>query len=263
LSCRGVGEPSIAFTVLADGGSGRLDKESVMHRRAALLLCALLTAAAVAAPAPFPRTSRKAGPWFDGWDSPVNPKGDCRFNRQGGKLLLSVPGKGHRLDVATNRIDAPRLLREVEEDFVAQVRVGGVLRPQQSKGSHSAGLFLPLGRGFVTLNRVAVRSDDEEKSFYFIGMSYPTVASSSSLRCPAFYPADDKPAYLRLERRKDWLRLLVSQDGKRWQRLKDFSFLGYRVPRKLKIGVVAATTADEPFTPWFDEFKLTPLGKTQ
>jgi hypothetical protein len=52
-----------------------------MNRYAAMLLCAVVPAAVLAAPAPAPRTS---GPWFDGWDKPVDPLGDCRFERKGG-----------------------------------------------------------------------------------------------------------------------------------------------------------------------------------
>ena len=73
-----------------------------MHRRAALLLsCALAAVVVTAAPAPVAR------PWFAGWGRPVDPAGDCQFDRQGDKLTIHVPGGGHglepRIEVRTSR----------------------------------------------------------------------------------------------------------------------------------------------------------------
>ena len=99
-----------------------------MHRPAALLLCALAGGLA-AAPAPISRPSKETGPWFDGWDRPVDPLGDCKFARKGDRLTITVPGKGHQLDIVQGGLNAPRLLREVEGDFLVQVRVRGDYRP--------------------------------------------------------------------------------------------------------------------------------------
>src|SRR5207244_1045643 len=103
-------------------------KEVAVHRFAALLLCALAGAAGglLAAPAPFPRPGR-ARPWTTGWDRTVDPVGDCRFDRKGDRLTITVPGGEHRMT-------APRLLRDVNGDFVVAVRVGGSFRPTVRAG---------------------------------------------------------------------------------------------------------------------------------
>jgi hypothetical protein len=84
-----------------------------MHRVTALLLvCSLVTAAGLlAAPVPFPKPEDRYGPWFDGWDKPVDPARDCRFHRKRDKLTITVPGKGHGLYEHKRHV---RLLRDVE-----------------------------------------------------------------------------------------------------------------------------------------------------
>ena len=61
-----------------------------------LSLGTLLASAALAAPVPPPRPAR--GPWGWAWDKPINPKGDCRFDREWRRLTITVPGEGHDLD---------------------------------------------------------------------------------------------------------------------------------------------------------------------
>ncbi|MFO0845376.1 MAG: hypothetical protein U0797_23835 [Gemmataceae bacterium] len=88
-----------------------------MCRTAVLLCCCSLLAVTAAPPPPVM--------WVTGWDRPVNPHGYCRFDRAGSKLTITVPGDGHELDVRNDRLNAPRLLKDVEGDFAAQVRVTG------------------------------------------------------------------------------------------------------------------------------------------
>src|SRR5690348_4213586 len=69
-------------------------REGTHSRRPAMLAypVPLLTGAlslVVGAPVPLPK------PWIGGWDKPVNPLGDCWFNRHGDKLRVTVPGRGH------------------------------------------------------------------------------------------------------------------------------------------------------------------------
>src|SRR5258708_4623953 len=60
------------------------------------LLGALLAfAGSMAAPAPLRRSSPV---WTVGWDKPVDTLGLCRFDRDGDKLTLTVPGKEDRIN---------------------------------------------------------------------------------------------------------------------------------------------------------------------
>jgi hypothetical protein len=123
-----------------------------MYRVATLLFCGalFLVAGVVAAPAPLPRT----GPWFDGWDRPVNPLGDRRFERRGNRLSITVPGKDHEEE------RAPRLLRAVEGDFFVQVRVAGTFGDERGgrvRGTRAAGICVTDGRRVVSAVRLADR----------------------------------------------------------------------------------------------------------
>jgi hypothetical protein len=74
----------------------------------------------------------------------VDEKKDCGFNRKGGKLTITVPGRGHKLEYARDGgrcklgadSAAPMLLREVEGDFTVSVRVAGAVEPAPHTRSH-------------------------------------------------------------------------------------------------------------------------------
>jgi regulation of enolase protein 1 (concanavalin A-like superfamily) len=202
-----------------------------MHRFAVLLLCALLAVAGgVAAPAPLSRPSEV---WSTGWDRPVDPVGDCRFERKGDKLTLTVPAR-------EGRKTPPRLLRDVEGDFVVQVRV--------CPSGHRAGLVLTGGLILFCFER----SDG------------PVPLVVTNLRKTRSYregPPLAKPAYLQLTRQDDLLRVAYSEDGKAWIYLRT-RFVIKPLPQGLKVGVVAEATAEGTFKAVFDQWKLSPLEGT-
>src|SRR5438552_244722 len=122
-----------------------------MHR-AALVLGALVAGVLSGAPAPFPKPSRQTGPWFDGWDRPMDPLGNCRFLRRDEQLTITIPGKGHELalGIGGKWSRAPRLLRDVEGDFILDVRVGGNFLPLDD-GYRHAGVLLQAGKNGAKL----------------------------------------------------------------------------------------------------------------
>jgi len=242
---------------------------------AMLLLGALLAAAVVAAPAPAPRAS---GPWFDGWDRPVDPLGVCRFQRHWDRLSITVPGLKHELYVREKRLTAPRLLRAVEGDFSAQVRVGGDFRAAEGCDwvACEAGLLLTDQKNFIWFVREAARGAPEVASDAIRRPGYclcvklnPEMGCSSMM---SFWgPPLETPAYLRLERRGSRLTTKVSQDGVRWESATFPSLLkllrSIKMPQKVKVGVVAEAigvlpdaSASGTYKAVFDQFKLTRLG---
>src|SRR5262245_4320096 len=161
-----------------------------MPRFAAAVLCALTALPVTAAPAPPPQ------PWLTGWDRPVDPDGDCLFHRHGEVLALTVPGKTHLLNGQGK--NAPRLLRDVEGDFAAQVRVSGAFQPvlggEVEFPSQAAGLLLLAGDGGVTrLQRVV--SLREGKAVSSVVREYSNGGGKTDVGA-----GEAGPLWLRLER---------------------------------------------------------------
>jgi hypothetical protein len=234
-----------------------------MPRFAVLLLSALVAVAAgvMAAPVPFPRPGR-SGPWFDGWDKQV---GKCRFAREGDTLTITVPGAGYELDVVKGPLNAPHLLRDVEGDFIVQVRTGVIKCPGAS------------GAGRTVFRRAALLLVSDNETVKFVSEAFVTGNQSSCLRTIGLLTptgigrilrtSPEKPTCLRLERRGDLLFGSFREDGESWERFavqfgrrKGLDPLQVKLPRKVKIGVLAESTAPGTFKAVFDQFKLTPLA---
>ncbi|HEY7313954.1 MAG TPA: hypothetical protein VH643_31685 [Gemmataceae bacterium] len=206
----------------------------------------------LAAPIPAVQT------WVKGWDKPVDPDEDCKFIRDKGTLTIEVPGKDHDLGVERGLMNSPRLLRDVEGDFVAQVRLSGTFRPSNKSTSTKrlpfvgAGLLLMADeKTYVRLERAALLKGGEVKTYanWELRRNGKWVLAGAE----RVQPLEDKPTYLRLERKSDQLLASVSHDGKEW---KELNPLEAKLPAKLKLGVSAGGTSMDVFAPRFDQFKL-------
>jgi regulation of enolase protein 1 (concanavalin A-like superfamily) len=222
-----------------------------MKRFLCLLVVGLAAAAALAAPAP---TNK---PFVTGWDRPVDPDKDCKFLFEKDSLVIEVPGKDHDLGIERGLMNSPRVLRDVEGDFVAQVRVRGTFEPSENSTSTEripfvgAGLLLMASeQTYVRLERAALRNDGVKTyANWELREDGKWVLAGAVKVCPL----EDKDTYLRLERQGDKLLASVSQDGDKWTELKP---LELKLPAKLKLGVSGGGTSTEVFAPRFDQFSL-------
>jgi regulation of enolase protein 1 (concanavalin A-like superfamily) len=225
-----------------------------MRRSPCSLLCLALAFAALALagdPDPEPNAFQ------DGWDKPTDPDKDCTFKKEKGGLTITVPGKDHGLAIERGRMNAPRLLRDVEGDFVAEVRVSGTLNPSMTSTAAGRTPFLAGGlvlmadeKTYIRLERAAYRRDDVATyANWELRQDGNWLLQGNSSVCPL----KEKAAYLRLERKGDRLLASVSEDGKEWSEL---SPLELKLPAKLKLGVTANSTCTDPFSAHFDRFKL-------
>jgi regulation of enolase protein 1 (concanavalin A-like superfamily) len=225
-----------------------------MHRVGAASLCALIAVTALGAPAPWPK------PWVDGWEKPVNPRRDCRFDRKGDKLIISLPGGDRELNLPDDKSTVPQLQRNVRGSFVMQVRIGGFFQPAPDN-CRRAGFVLTDGVHCLTAGRVALGKaliaeggyTDARPPTLFVGRAYTRGWRNRLLESPQI----KWPAYLRLERRENTLRIAVSQDSKEWQQILERSF---SLRNSVKVGVMAETTGPGAFKVEFSEFKLIRFG---
>jgi regulation of enolase protein 1 (concanavalin A-like superfamily) len=226
--------------------------------RSFLTVTFLLAAGIVlAAPAPANR------PWITGWDKPVDPDKDCKLTIDKGTLTIEVPGKDHDLGIERGLMNSPRLLRDVEGDFIAQVRVSGTFKPSQNSTSNQrlpfvgAGLLLMTDeKTYVRLERAALVKGGETMTYANWELRQDgkwVLWGEEKIR-----PLEDKATYLRLERKGDKLRASVCHDGNKWWELKP---LELKLPAKLKLGVSAGGTSMDVFVPCFDQFQLKQKGR--
>lgn len=232
-----------------------------MNRSHYVLAALLLTCDTFAAPAP--------KPFMSGWDNPVNADKDCKIIRDKGTLTIEMPGSDHDYEPVRKRFNAPRLLREFEGDFEMQVRVQIDCRPSFQttvKGQPSyvgAGFLLipPEKFGIISM-RWDYRLAGQEPGTDGLAAEMIRGAKggqSNGIRGKRWknWPFKTRPehVYLSLKREGDILYCKISSDRKEWVTIGGGQFLG--LPSKLKVGLAAYSTSNEPSKARFDQLKLT------
>src|SRR5207249_2344373 len=65
------------------------------------------------------------------WGEFIDPAGDCRVREVGGIVTITVPGAYHDLWPREGKVNAPLLLRDVEGNFTATVKVAAVTKAEE------------------------------------------------------------------------------------------------------------------------------------
>jgi regulation of enolase protein 1 (concanavalin A-like superfamily) len=221
-----------------------------------ILLASAWAALACAALAADTDPDPEPNPFATGWNKPIDPDKDCKFKGESGGLTITVPGKDH--DLAIQRLfNSPRLLRDVEGDFVVEVRVGGKFVPSLAATTSERVPFVGAGlvvmaddKNYVRLERAALRRGEVQTyANWELWRDGKWELAGTVSACPL----KEKQTYLRLERKGDRLLASVSEDGKKWTELPAQEL---KLPAKVKVGVAAGTTSTETFAPHYDRFKL-------
>jgi len=137
----------------------------------------------------------------------------------GGRVTIEVPPKLHDLSAEMGTVNAPRVLREVEGDFIAEVTVAGAVtagRPPPTRPRslpyHGAG---PACSGRTRRNFIRLERGGDP-----CGMAdrcpMPTSSNARAVALADGGPKalEDKPLHLRLERRGSRVIGSVSFDGR-------------------------------------------------
>jgi regulation of enolase protein 1 (concanavalin A-like superfamily) len=220
----------------------------------AALLALLLPAAA---PVPKERSDDRLARFFG---KVVAADKDCEVELlPGDRLRVRLPGKAYSLDPSPVAAAAPRIVREVDGDFVFQVRVSQTVDPSAGPAVRgatpqvAAGLLLRSGddvSASIERNDQATRTGAWQS-----GIRLSARSPSSGLGSSTGSPFDAKPVGLRLSRTGSKVTGEYSTDGKTWRRLTETDLpLGPTVT----VGLYATGTADAAFEAVFDEFSLTP-----
>lgn len=195
---------------------------------------------------------------FKGWGNVIDPDGDCKFTIEKGRLTITVPGKDHDLGVERKRMNAPRVLREVEGDFIVQVKVSGTFRPvdpdtDQRAAFQGAGLLvLDDDNNYLRLERASFTWDGT--TYHYGSWELRKNGEVEDFASPADYPVEDSTdVYLRIERHGENLHGAMSKDGVTWNYLPPRKAV---FDKKVKVGVAGVNTSKQEFTPQFSELRL-------
>jgi serine/threonine protein kinase/regulation of enolase protein 1 (concanavalin A-like superfamily) len=213
-----------------------------------------------------PKASPESPPTIPGWGTVLDPDHDCRIKETNGLLTITIPGTFHDLYPLHPPLNAPRVLRPVEGDFSASVKVSGNFFPGQAPGwglggnsNDAAGLLVwKDADNFVRIERAERVTLQGEHLFFCplldqqLGGEFQSIGPVGS-PTPQF---DETGTYLRIDRKATVVTAFWSADGKNWNKLKDFtSFAG----EKLLVGVIALSSSRQEFTASFQQFTVVPI----
>jgi serine/threonine protein kinase len=183
------------------------------------------------------------------WGDLVDPDGDCGFqvDRGRSKVTIIVPGKSHLLSAEIGRMNAPRMLREMNGDFDVSVRVASISQPGGKATTtvyapfHGAGILLWQDSGDYV--RLEIAADLRHgKTRPYVNFEYRKdgrlAATSGNLNI-------DGSNQLRLRRRGDEISAAYSPDGAHWT---SFAPLSARLNDRVQVGIVAINSSTKPLT---------------
>jgi regulation of enolase protein 1 (concanavalin A-like superfamily) len=210
------------------------------------------------------RAGGSAGHIIPGWGRVIEPDGDCTITTGDGKVTVAIPGTTHDLSSYHSiykKRNAPRILQEVDGDFMAQVKVSGTFDPGKDgtlPGAHpfnGAGLLLwDNDENYLRLERNVWTMPHGEHSSYLPLFEYWKDDQDLTQGAPSTKPFfTGRSAYLRLTRQGNQVRAAVSNNGVDWVETNPVTV---QFPEKISVGVDAINTSKQPFTVEFTEFKL-------
>ncbi len=202
----------------------------------------------------------RAGTELKGWGVAIDLDKDCKITPRDKGISIEIPGKLHDMDFDGGLTNAPRVMQEVEGDFVATVKVSGdyKLGPKGTNPkSHPLSRFISGGmllwsdaNNHIRLERCLF---NEFGKYTTIGVIFEEREGgyAGAMHSEWFQLGD---CYLRAERKGNKIFGATSSDGKVWKDLKPIDTLW---PKKIKIGLDAINSSNASFSVKFDEFSLT------
>lgn len=197
------------------------------------------------------------------WGRSQDPVGNCRLERQPDHVRFTTPGglSYNLTPLYSGGMNAPRLVQEVQGDFVIQAAVAAFPRSPASSGLgettaswRSAGVVVLIDhKSLLRLERVswAERRQGAPRlhaEWFSNGQRLGDMYLDGVL-------LDQQPAWLRVERSGNLLRLLWSDDGQAWRMWMTVSDL--LLPETLTVGLGAVHTTRNEFTVVVEDVRFT------
>jgi len=224
----------------------------------ALFVLAFLPAITIAAPVPKERPNEKLIREFG---TPVDPDKDCSFTLDEKKLKITVPAGEHNFVNGRGLANTARVIRSVDGDFVAQVRIRAVPGPTGAAGGPL--LLAQTGLYFAT----------DEKNFAFHARSLEfqpggmlrlngrhggwvngAAIGGGSSGGGHFSP---ETVYFRVVRTGNKTLFAASTEGTGWHQFGGPDTSTY--PGQVTLGLFVTNSSKQAFTVEFDEYTVTPI----
>jgi RNA polymerase sigma factor (sigma-70 family) len=195
--------------------------------------------------------------FLKGWGEPIDPDGDCSIDLENDQLIIKVPGKRHGLEAELSTLNAPRVLRDIEGDFIVDLKLHAEFKPGERSTSRTgfpfvgAGLLLWSDPGnYIRLERAAIVTGKRLVPYFLFEerRDRRPVPPGGGIEANP-----EEATFLRLERKGDRVTGSVSADGIKWNA---FPARTVRLPTKLKLGVAAVSSSEGPFTVTLENFRV-------
>ncbi len=192
------------------------------------------------------------------WGGVVDPDGDCDFKLAGGALSCVIPGTLHDLNIDINKNNGPRVVQEIEGDFIAQVKVTGSFRPgplrtgPKSVPYNGGGLLVWLDdSNYIRLERAAMFRNNRVLGFLaFESREHGQRAQVHNKG--GLNPEED--LWLRIERHGSVIEGSWSRDGRVWEKME--SMVDIRWPGRVLVGVDGVNSCGDSMTLQFHNYSL-------
>ncbi len=190
------------------------------------------------------------------WGTKLDPDKDCIFKCEPNQLTIVVPGTPHDLSAELNRMNAPRVLNEVQGDFTAAVIVNGEFVPGKANiegrtAYNGAGLLLMHDEhNYIRLERAVLERGGVRQ--HYVNFELRRDGRVERIGTPSDMQLDpEQSCLLRIERTGDEIRGIVRQGTKAWNELvpKQVEF-----SENLQVGVAAINASTKPFEAKFSGF---------
>ncbi|QJW96795.1 DUF1349 domain-containing protein [Frigoriglobus tundricola] len=203
----------------------------------------LLLAVAVGLPSPTAVPAAEKPEHLAGWGKPTDPDGDCKIKLDKKVLTMKLPGAAHDFAGELERWNAPRVMSKVDGDFILEVKVSGTFAPTPEStipgrlAYNGAGILLVSDKdNHLSLQRGAVNFGDRTRHYLNFELRKDAKLPISLYEVEL----EDKPVFLRVERRGGKVYGMGSHDGVKWQ---SYDPIEVDFPPALEVGVVGISSS--------------------
>ena len=213
-----------------------------------LVLAVLAAGLASAAPVPKETEAEKIRRLYGKF---VDPDRDCTVTLDGSVLKIRVPGRPHGLVPPRGLLNAPRVVRDVEGDFTATVKIR-VLAPggDRPPARFTAGLLVMASDADLVYH---ARQLDTTRPMPRLSGAHGLVLGGRQTRSGTsgggIFSAET--ATFRVHRVKDKVRLAVASGADRWHTMPE---LTAPFPDRVLVGLYAGQEGATSFTAEFEDF---------